>query len=473
MGIETQTIPPSLLKPGVYAELNPYTGSAGLPTNIQKLLLVAQRLSTGSVAQGVLQQVFTEADAATYWGAGSVAHLMVARALAVSQDFPLFVIGMDDAAASAAATATLTLTAAAAGAGTLTLWIGARRVDVGVVAGDDAAALATRVRSAINAIVSLPVTAAGTAGAVLLTAKNKGTIGNQLVLRAVNTASGVTLSAAKVAFTGGATDPDIKAVALDIAYPSQFHVIAIQSNLQDDILKLKTHLESASSAVEMREGRGVAAASPTDALSAVTTVATAINHERVSPAYARGSYSTGYELAASLGATMAAQADPARPYNFLPLPGIALPDVADRLTRTEQEALLAAGVTPIEVIGQDCTIVRLVTSKTTVNGSPDLTLLDTGVIASLDYFRHAWRTRMRIKFPRSFANENTRRSILEQTIDVMKRLEDINVLKDVDKYKDRVDVQFDLNVPGRFRVAVPAPVVRGLSQIYARFDLFN
>lgn len=473
MGIETQTIPPSLLKPGVYAELNPYTGSAGLPANIQKLLLVAQRLSTGSVAQGVLQQVFTEADAATYWGAGSVAHLMVARALAVSQDFPLIVIGMDDAAASAAATATLTLTAAAAGAGTLTLWIGSRRVDVGVVAGDDAAALATRVRSAINAIVSLPVTAAGTAGAVLLTAKNKGTIGNQLVLRAVNTASGVTLSAAKVAFTGGATDPDIKAVALDIAYPSQFHVIAIQSNLQADILKLKTHVESASSAVEMREGRGVAAASPTDTLSATTTATTAINHERVSVAYARGSYSTGYELAASVGAVMAAQPDPARPFNGVVLPGIALPDVADRLTRTEQEALLSAGATPIEVIGQDCTIVRLVTTKTSINGAPDVTLLDTGAIASLDYLRSAWRNRMRTKFPQPKNNEATRRSIKEQTIDVMKRLESQEILQDVDAYKDRVDVQNDPNMPGRARVAIPAPVVRGLHQLYARIDLIN
>lgn len=473
MGIDTPTIPPNLLKPGVYAELNPYAGSAGLPTNVQKLLLICQRLSTGTIAQGVLQQALTEAEAATYWGAGSVAHLMVARALAVSQDFPLFVIGMDDAAASAAAAATLTLTAAAAGAGTLVLWIGARRVDVGVVAGDDASTLATRTRAAINAIPSLPVTAAGAAGAVVLTAKNKGTVGNQLVLRAVNTASGVTLSAAKVVFAGGATDPDIKAIALDVAYPSQFHIVAIQSNLQADILKLKTHLESASSAVEMREGRGVAAASPTDTLSATTTVATAINHERVSLAYARGSYSTGYELAASVGAVMAAQPDPARPFNGAVLPGIAVPDVADRLTRTEQESLLAAGATPIEVDGQGCAIVRLVTTRTSISGTPDVTLLDTGVIASLDYFRFAWRGRMRQKFPQAKNNENTRRSIKEQTIDVMKRLEDLEILQNVDEYKGRVDVQSDANMPGRARVAIPAPVVRGLHQLYARIDLIN
>lgn len=472
MSLDTQTIPPDILKPGVYAELNAYSGSAGLPANTQKLLLIGQRLAAGTVAQAVVQQVFTESDAATYFGAGSVAHLMAVQALAVSRNIPLFMVTLDDAAASAAATATLTLTGTATAAGTLTMWVGSDRIDVGVLSGDDPTTLATRARAAINAIPSMPVAATGTVGAIILTAKNKGTVGNQLVLRAVVTATAVTLSAAKVAFAGGATDPNLQ-TALDAAFPSQFHVIAIQSTVQADILKLKTHLDSASSALEMREGRGFAPASPTDALASVTTVAAAINHERVSITYARGSYSAGFELVATVAARVAEEPDPARPFNGLTLPGVAIADVPDRFTRSEQETLLKAGVSPIDVLGQDCTIVRLVTTRTTISGVADLTLIDTTTIASLDYFRYAWRSRMRLKFSRSKLDDDILRSIPEQTIDVMLLLQDAKILQKVDAYKDRVIAARDPNYPGRARVQVPAPVVPGLHQIFARFDLIT
>ena len=472
MSLDTQTIPPNILKPGIYAELNAYGGSAGLPANTMKLLLVAQRLATGTVSQGVVQQAFTGADIATYFGAGSVAHLMGSLALAVSPDLPLFLVTMDDAAASVAATATLTLTGTATSSGTLTMFIGARRVDVGIVVGDDPTALALKARTAINAIPSMPVVASGTVGAIILTAKNKGTVGNQLVLRAVVTATAVTLSAAKVLFASGATDPTWQ-TALDAAYPVQFHVIAHQSVVQADILQLKTHIDSASSALEMREGRGVAPASPTAVLSAVVTVANAINHERMSIVYERGSYNAGFELAASVAASMAFEPSPSRPFNGLVLPGIVAPDVADRFTRSEQETLLSAGVTPIEVLNQDSTIVRLVTTRTSIAGSADLTLIDTSAIACLDYFRYAWRNRMRIKFGRVVLDDDILRSIIEQTIDVMKLLEDADVLQKVDAYKLRVLAARDPNYPGRARVQIPAPVVPGLHQVLARFDLIS
>lgn len=472
MSLETLTIPPNILKPGIYAELNAYGGSAGLPANTMKALFVAQRLATGTVAQGVVQQVYTEADAATYFGAGSVAHLMVIQALAVNRNLPLFLVTMDDAAASAAATATLTLTGTATGAGTLTLFIGADRLDVGVLSADDPTTLATRVRAAINAIPAHPVVASGAAGAIILTAKNKGTVGNQLVLRAVVTAPAVTLSAAKIPFTGGATDPTWQ-VALDAAFPVQFHVIAFQGTAQADILKFKTHIDSASSAVEMREGRVFAPASPTDALASVTTVAAAINYERVSIVYERGSYSTGFELVATVAASVASEPSPSRPFDGLVLPGIAVPDVPDRFTRSEQETLLAAGVCPIMVTNQDSAIVRLVTTRTSISGVPDLTLIDTSAIACLDYFRYAWRARMTLRFGRTYLDDAVLRSIPEQTIDVMKQLEDIKVLQKVDSYKSRVTAGRDPNYPGRARVQIPAPVVPGLHQIFARFDLIT
>lgn len=472
MNLDTSSIPPSILTPGIYPELNLYTGSAGLPVDTKKLMLVAQKLAAGTLAQATPRQVYTEAEVASLAGAGSISHLMAIQALSVSRNIPLYITCMDDAAASAAATATETLSGTATGAGTLTLMVGAKRVDVGILSGDDPTTLATRARAAMNAVPVLPVTVAGTVGALLCTSKNKGTAGNQLVLRAACTAPGITLSAAKVAFAGGATDP-VWQTALDSIFPSQFHIIALQTTAQADIAKLKTHMDSVSSAVEMREGRGFAPASPTDTVAGVVAVATAINHERVHLVYERGSYSTGYEQVATVAAEVALESHPARPFNGLALPGIVIPDVPDRFIGSEREALLAAGVTPLGVDNQDSVIVRLVTTRTVINGVGDLSLLDTGTIASMDYFRFVWRARMKLKFPRPLLTDELLLSIEEQTIDVMKLLEVAQVLQHVDQYKGLVKAARDSNYPGRARIQVPSPVVPGLHQLFARFDLIT
>ncbi len=52
-----------------------------LPANKQRLLIIGQRLTAGTVAEKVPTQVFSDAEAAEYFGEGSIAHLMVRAAI--------------------------------------------------------------------------------------------------------------------------------------------------------------------------------------------------------------------------------------------------------------------------------------------------------------------------------------------------------------------------------------------------------
>ncbi len=56
----------------------------------------------------------------------------------------------------------------------------ALRVQVPVVNGDNATAVATAIKEAVNGVITLPFTASSDAGVVTLTARHKGLYGNEL-----------------------------------------------------------------------------------------------------------------------------------------------------------------------------------------------------------------------------------------------------------------------------------------------------
>lgn len=79
--ISFDSIPASIRKPGKYAEFNYKLAVRTLPGNLQKTVFVAQRLAAGTILANALVDVFSADQAATYFGRGSIAHLMVLSAL--------------------------------------------------------------------------------------------------------------------------------------------------------------------------------------------------------------------------------------------------------------------------------------------------------------------------------------------------------------------------------------------------------
>jgi phage tail sheath gpL-like len=466
--IAFNNLPASIRKPGKYFEFNTSTAVRTLPGNLQKTLIVGQRLASGSVVANTPVDVFSDVDAATFFGRGSIAHLMARSALQANNYLALTMIALDDAGGSIAAAGTVTLTGPATGGGSLVLNVGDQQVVIAVSAADTPTIIAAALVAQIGKQPDLPVTASAVAGVVTLTAKNKGTLGNAIKFSASTTAAGVT--AAVVAMAGGATDPAI-ATALATVFAAGHNVIITAWNDTVNLTALRTHLDNVSGPLEQRGAIGIYA--HTGTLAQSTTLAASINSGRISGYLLPSAYEQSYEVAAAYGAVVASEEDPARPLNTLPLTGIMAIPLVNRLGRVEQENCLYNGVSPSEVgPGEKVQIVRAITTyMLDPQGVPDISMLDLTTIRTLDYVRKACRERISLRFPRDKLSARTADKVRSELLDVLYKLEELEIVQNVDQWKSGLIVERDLQDPNRLDAKIPTNVVNGLHVFAGRIDL--
>lgn len=471
MTVTFDTIPGSIRKPGKYFEFNTRMATRTLPGNPQTLLIIAPMLSSAQVTPLTPIDIYDDSVAGTAFGEGSLAHLMAKSAISANNYLQLQVIGIEEAVAGKKATATVTITAPATRSGTLSLSVCGERLDIPVETADTAATLNQAVLEAVNARGDLPVVASleGEESTVLtLTAKQSGAWGNDIALEVQSTAKGVT--ATVTAMQGGENNADIQP-ALDAVFAAGHNIIAQPFSDKDSLLKLRTHLEKVSGALEQRGAIG--AAGWTGTLSTGTTLASDINDGRTSIAWYPGSVKLPCQIAAAYGAVIAFEEDPARPLNTLELKGLDIAPVTKRAGRNEQENALHNGLTPLEVgAGNRVQIVRAVTTYTrNVEGVEDTALLDLTTIRTLDYTRKACRERLSQRFPREKLNERTRAKVRSELLDVLIKLEEEEILENVEENKGMLLVERDGKDPNRLNAAIPADVVNGLHVFAGRIDL--
>jgi phage tail sheath gpL-like len=475
--ISFDEIPASIRKPGKYFEFNKKLAVRTLPNNKQRMLIIGQRIAAGTVASAVPTKVFSDVEAQTYFGAGSIAHLMVRAAIKANPYLDLTVVALDDAAGVPAA-GTLTFTGPATATGALTVYIGGQKVTIPIGSTDTAVAIAAALVAELANHPDLPVNGAvGGAGSthiVTLTAKNDGLCGNDIGLGydLIN-ATGVGLTIAAMA--SGATDPDIQD-ALDTVTGEQYDIIATPFNNQTALVALGEHLDLVSGPMEQRPGVGVYAMN--GALADATTLSGQVNHGRILCAYLRCTTATKrrsmpYQIAAAMAAVMAFEEDPARPLNTLELKGIAPANIADRLSRTEQESLLYNGVTPLEIgPGEKVQIVRAISTYIhDAQGIDDVSLLDITTIRTLDYVRKACRERIALRFPREKLSSKTPPKVKSELLDVLGKLEDLEIVEEVEANKDGLIVERDEQDVNRLNAKIPCDVVNGLHIFAGRIDL--
>jgi phage tail sheath gpL-like len=468
MTIQFDEIPASIRKPGKYFEFNTKLAVRTLPANDQKMLIAAQLLASGSAAALTPVQVYDDAQAAALFGSGSMAHLMCRAAIKANPYLDLTVCALADAGAGVAASGTATVTGTATGSGVLTLYIGNRAVVIAIATGDIQADIAAALDAELAMYADLPVTGAVADNVETLTARNKGTAGNSIPLSATCTAPGVTV--AIVAMANGATDPDLS-TALAKVVAEQYDIIVSPYNDATNITALTDHLDLVSGPMEQRPG--VAVIAQTGALATATTLAGTINHGRVTLSLLRGCRSLPCELAAAFAAVMAGEKDPAMPLNTLELKGIHAPAIDQRLSRTEQESCLHNGVTPIEVApGEKVRIVRAISTYIVdAQGIDDISLLDITTIRTLDYVRKACRERVSLRFPRAKLSSKTPPRVRSELLDVLMKLEELEIVEEVAANKDGLIVERDGTDPNRLNAKIPTDVVNGLHVFAGRIDL--
>lgn len=466
--ISFDTIPSSIRKPGRYFEYNNKLAVRSLPTNLQRVLVVAQMRATGTAAANAVVQVFDSESAATLFGRGSQAHRMVKAALKANRYAQLFVLPVADAGAGVAASGTVTVTGAATGAGSIALNVAGVDLVVPVTTGDAAATVAANILAALNLLVDLPTSQAVVGGVVTLTQLNKGTVGNAHKLSASSSAAGIAVAVAT--FSGGLTDPTL-ATSLAAAFAGGHEILVVPYNTGTPMADLKTHLASVSAPTEMRPAVGVYGSA--GSLSAATTQAGTLNSERLCSVFLKNGITPAEEMAAAFSTVLAFEEDPARPLNTLALTGVTVPAIADRLSRTEQETCLANGVTPLEWGPGDVVQIVRAISTYTLNAASiaDPSWLDMTTIRTMDYTMKAMRTRVGLRFPRDKLSAKTPARVRSELLDVALKLEELDILENVDKWKDDLVVERDSQDVNRLNAKIPVDVVNGLHVFAGRLDL--
>ena len=172
-------------------------------------------------------RVFSSDDVGSKFGFGSHAHRQAMKlpSAVFLQGGGIYIAPLPEAESAVVADETVTFTGTATSSGTLYFSIGGDLIQVGVTSGDAFGAVATALATAITAERDIAVTAIASDGVVAVTAKFKGTAGNQILIK-VNP-SGSTqenLNPAGITTTlenddgyldAGATDPSVELVFFD------------------------------------------------------------------------------------------------------------------------------------------------------------------------------------------------------------------------------------------------------------------
>lgn len=483
--------------PGSYTAYNYYAGPNGLPANIQKVLLVGDISSAGTLAANKPTEVATETEAYEFAGAGSVLMQMY-KAAKKAWKYAQITLLRHGAVTGSAATWSFTFAGTATKAGKVSVICNGIEYAVGVAYDstnpDDYKKAAVNLAEVINNTPDAPFTAVATldsttpTGEVVLTAKCKGeyvangtfttgsgssertfTIRGGYSVEAKSAAEGITVGSVTV--SPGVGDVDL-GTALAAAFPERFHIIVSPVCDSSNLGKLKVHLEAAAAPLEQRGQRAICAK-----VSATATEAKAEaldkNYERLHIAAVKNKINaTVWEIAAGLGAIFASNSKPNVPMNSVAIPGLATPDLEDKWSGEEQDLLLYGGVIPLVEEDSQLCIVRAVTTRTKNSGSEWNKLNDTGVIASLDYFREAILSTHKVKFKNKVIHALLADAINEENKKVAEDLEKEEILRYIKEYEDQFITQESPNEPGRMLCQIPAPVVPGLNQIYSTIDLY-
>jgi phage tail sheath gpL-like len=396
----------------------------------------------------------------------------------------MFAIAIDDAAGSTAATATITIGGAATANGTITLRIADRRISVGVAAADTAAAIAAKAVIAINADLDGLVTAAAMAAVVTLTARNKGTVGNDIDVRHSfnqdeRLPAGIT--AAITVMAGGATNTDIALIWAAIGDEKYDFIILPEASVAT--------LNNADIEMERRAGPlvaidALAVAGYRGSFTSAANFGETRNGRFTSVLSANLMPSHPFAAACAYYAACAYQAaiDPALPFHDIIVPGITPPSLKFRYTQNERELLLRAGISTFTVdAGGRMLVERPITNyQVNADNIDDPSWLDINVPLLLAYARRVWRTGY-LKFKgykladdgaQFGAGQNviTPSVAAAENASIYRRMEQAGLLEDIAGFKAEQITERDTADRSRLNMLLPIRLIGQFRVMAAKFE---
>lgn len=257
----------------------------------------------------------------------------------------------------------------------------------------------------------------------------------------------------------------VKAVKVSAATPTGYEaafaaleqeavdVIVCDSTSVDVQLKLRASVEKASGA--QRERIGVVSGGASETAAKLVERAGKLNSERMvltAPGDVR--------MAAAAAAVIAGESDPSVPVNGAVLAGFS--GLSASYDDTQVDTLVTGGVTPLECVSGEVSIVRGITTRTTTGGAADKTWRELTTVRIVDDVIPALRASLRARFVRSKNTAQVRAAIRSQ---VMVELENKRAQEIIDSFGE-VSVKASEDDPTVCLVEFSFAVAHGLNRIY-------
>jgi phage tail sheath gpL-like len=331
-------IPSSWRLPGGYAEILFAQGASSASAGVRTIVHCMPKLAASGTwtAATLYGPIKNEAEAVTGGGAGSSIHRSIRFGMMANPKAKHYALPYLPSSGGGAAASTGVYTIAIGGGGTPTAtgtlegWVGGEYWSCAWTIADTATTLGDKVVAAINAKTWLGCTASNGAGTVTLTAKQMGassgtaTIGSiRLRLGTVTAGTGVscTVSAAYLGFAPGVAGADgattevtnFTAALAAINATRRYYIVSSLTQTAD-LTPLKTHIVNKS---QPNPGlRSVGVFANVQALGAVTTIANALNYERMTCLWQKNSEHDPAELASNWAAALQAKTEIDSAFNF-------------------------------------------------------------------------------------------------------------------------------------------------------------
>lgn len=485
-------IPGNIRVPLFYAEVD---GSQASQFNInQRALLIGSKLDAAGATVNEPVFVASVAEARDVFGAGSLLANMVERYRDNDTFGELWALPVADDGGAAAATGTITITGTATEAGTLVIYIGGRRVRVGVASGDLASVVGDNISAAIAAVPDLPVTATDDdAGLVTLTAKNAGATGNDIDVRlnylgntgGERTPAGLTV--AIVAMSGGATNPDLTAALASLG-DEEFDFVASAFADTANLNLFQTEWDDSTGRWSWsRQIYGHVFAGMAGTVSELLAFGDTRNDPHATLIGADASPTPPWEWAAAwtAQASIAVREDAARPWQTLRLTGVKAPAIPDRFTLTQRNSLLYGGIATFMITSDGgVAIERSVTTyRENAFGQDDPSFLDVQTAYQLTEIIRRLRLAITNKYPRhKLANNGTQFAagsaivtpnvIKAELIAQYGVMEAAGLVENAAAFKDNLIVERDADDPNRVNVLFPPDLINQL-RVFALLAQFR
>lgn len=401
--ITFSSIPVDYRVPGAYIEIDHTRAVRGLPQAPHKMLVLGQRLVTGTKPAGELLKVTRKEDGVNYFGRGSMLAQQTEAALLVNPYTECYALALDDNAAGAFAAGTITIGGSPTESGTLNLRVGGRNVQAGVTTSQTPTQVATALAAAINADLDGAVTAASAVGVVTITARHKGTEGNDIDLR-LNYYQGEAtpkgLTAVIVAMAGGTANPDVTAAITAMSSISAYTILMAWTDTANLAL-MEAELALRWNGMQMRQGHVFGHKAGTYAT--LSAYGSARNSPHSTFSGLNKSPTLPWVISAQFGAAVefSGANDPAIPFRSIALPSVMAPLEKDRFIESERNLLLRDGISTI-VFDQSgaATVEQVITTyQQNTFGIEDISLLKLNTKWTVDYIRYAFRVAILRDYP--------------------------------------------------------------------------